>query len=78
MENEQEETVSGVIKMSIKNVPIKLELSVPAREVKPQRMLPVLQSMTNAFVQHSVDLVENENKEKYYRFSVDAICSFVY
>lgn len=74
MSDEQEELVSGTVEMSIKNVSIKLELSVPAAEVKPQRMLPILQSITNEFVDYSVDLIESENKKVSCKAGCGACC----
>lgn len=42
-----DELVSGKVKISIGGSPLAIELTVPAKPVKPQRMLPVFQGMSN-------------------------------
>ncbi len=54
MENEQ--WITGNITLRIGQIPVNMELTVPANPVKPTRMLPIFQKMTNAIVA----LSENE------------------
>jgi Fe-S-cluster containining protein len=53
MENESE-WITGEIKISIGGVPLEMKLTVPAKPVKPQRMLPIFQQMANSFVEMGV------------------------
>lgn len=56
-----DEFVSGQIKFTLKGERIELDLSVPVKPVKPTRMLPIFQSMTNKFVDLGVNaLPKNE------------------
>lgn len=57
------EMLHGAVEMKINGVPAKIELSVPAASVKPQKTLPVLQHLTNSCVQISVAEVEENGKE---------------
>ena len=57
MENNSE-WITGQIKLSIGGVPLEMEMTVPAKPVKPQRMLPIFQQMTNSFVEMGVKTVE--------------------
>src|SRR5262249_10360984 len=50
---ESNEWVTGEIVLSIGGEPVKMSMTVPAVPVKPHRMLPVFQKMTNAFVEIS-------------------------
>lgn len=50
---EANEFVTGEVVLSINGSPLKMEMTVPAAPVKPHRMLPVFQKMTNAFVEAS-------------------------
>lgn len=47
---EPNEWVTGEVVLTIGGEPLKMEMTVPANPVKPHRMLPVFQKMTNAFV----------------------------
>ena len=44
-----EEWVSGKVGFSLNGEPLEFEVTVPARPVKPQRMLPVFQQLANVF-----------------------------
>lgn len=59
---ENQEWVTGNIKLTISGQPVEMELTVPAKPVKPQRMLPIFQQMTNAVVKMSVDTVEADGE----------------
>jgi Fe-S-cluster containining protein len=45
-----EDWVTGNIKLSLGGVPLELQLTVPAKPTKPQRMLPIFRQMTDSFV----------------------------
>ena len=45
-----EEFVTGNIKFSLYGEPVEMEMNVPAKPVKPTRMLPIFQAMTNEFL----------------------------
>lgn len=49
MKNENE-WVTGNVTLSIDGRPLEMQMTVPAAAVKPQRMLPIFQKMTDAFV----------------------------
>lgn len=46
----ENEWVTGKVEITLDGQPLKMEMTVPAFTVKPQRMLPVFQQMTNSFV----------------------------
>ena len=48
---ENGEWVTGEVVITIGGEPIKMEMTVPAGSVKPHRMLPVFQKITNSFVE---------------------------
>lgn len=48
-----EKWVSGEVVLSIGGEPLKMQMTVPAAAVKPHRMLPVFQKITNSFVEMS-------------------------
>jgi Fe-S-cluster containining protein len=50
VENQSEEFVTGNIKFSLYGEPVEMQMNVPAKPVKPTRMLPIFQSMTNEFL----------------------------
>lgn len=45
--------VTGEVVLSINGSPLKMQMTVPAAPIKPHRMLPVFQKMTNSFVEMS-------------------------
>jgi Fe-S-cluster containining protein len=57
---ENEDWVTGNVVLRINGEPVEMELTVPAKPVKPQRMLPIFQQMSSAVVKLSVDSVEGE------------------
>ncbi len=57
------EWVTGQIKISINGVPLEMQLTVPAKPVKPQRMLPIFQQMSNSFVEMGVNAVKSSGKK---------------
>lgn len=56
---ENEDWVTGNVRLSIGGEPFDLQMTVPAKPVKPQRMLPIFQQMTNSFVGMAETAVEN-------------------
>ena len=50
---EANEWVTGEVVLSVNGEPLKMQMTVPATPVKPHRMLPVFQKMTNSFVEMS-------------------------
>ena len=54
---------TGQIKLVIKGKPLEVQVSVPVKPVKPQRMLPVLQKMTNLFVNIGVEATQSAGGE---------------
>ncbi|CAN5782160.1 hypothetical protein BH24ACI3_BH24ACI3_10840 [soil metagenome] len=55
--------VTGKIKVTLAGRPLEMQMTVPADPVKPHRMLPVFQQMTNSFVGMSVEAAEKEGKK---------------
>lgn len=56
---ESEDWVTGNVRLNIGGKPIDLQMTVPAKPVKPQRMLPIFERMASAFVGMSEQAVEN-------------------
>jgi len=56
---ENDEWVTGNIRLSLGGEPLELQMTVPAKEVKPQRMLPIFQQMTSSFVGMTEQAIEN-------------------
>ena len=47
---ENDEWVTGKVGLNIAGQPLQLEMTVPAKAVKPQRMLPIFRQMSDAFI----------------------------
>ncbi|MBS1794050.1 MAG: YkgJ family cysteine cluster protein [Acidobacteria bacterium] len=62
MEKETE-WITGQIRLSIDGTPLEMEMTVPARPVKPQRMLPIFQQMADSFVQIGIDAVQSTGRK---------------
>jgi sulfite reductase beta subunit-like hemoprotein len=45
----QQEWVNGTITISVSGVPLEMRKTLPARPVKPSRMLPVLRAVTDSY-----------------------------
>lgn len=54
---ENESWITGNITLKVGDIPIDIELTVPAQPVKPMRMLPVFQKMANSIVELSENAV---------------------
>ena len=58
-----EEWVTGNVTLSIGGTPFDLQMTVPAKPVKPQRMLPIFQQMTHSFVGMAEDSVKSAGEK---------------
>lgn len=73
MENESE-WITGQIKLSIGGVPLEMQMTVPAKAVKPQKMLPIFQQMSNSFVEIGINNIESRGEKISCRAGCDACC----
>jgi Fe-S-cluster containining protein len=74
MSDEVQDWKTGSIKIRILGKPLEMEMTVPANPVKPQRMLPVFQMMSNEFVGISEELLEKEGKKISCKAGCGACC----
>jgi len=58
-----EDWVTGQITLSVHGAPLEMQMTVPAKSVKPHRMLPIFQQIANSFTDLGVKAVEAENKK---------------
>lgn len=72
---EQNEWVAGKVVLRIGGEPLEMEMTVPANPVKPRRMLPIFQQMSNAFVELSVNAVTANGEEISCKAGCGACCS---
>ncbi len=56
---ENNDWVTGSIRILLDGEPLELQMTVPAKPVKPQRMLPIFQFMANSFAEMSENAVVN-------------------
>lgn len=56
---ENQDWVTGNVRINFGGQPLDLQMTVPAKPVKPQRMLPIFQQMATSFVGMSETAVEN-------------------
>lgn len=66
--------ITGNIVLNIQGSRVEMRMTVPAAPVKPHRMLPVFQKMTNSFVGVSVDAVEAAGKAISCKMGCAACC----
>lgn len=71
---ETNEWVTGNIEMMLEGHTVKMQMTVPAKPVKPQRMLPVFQKMTDAFVDISVREIEEKGEKVSCKAGCGACC----
>lgn len=71
---QNDDWVTGNIRISLGGVPLELQLTVPVRAVKPQRLLPIFQQMTDSFVEMSETAVANAGGEISCRKGCAACC----
>ena len=66
--------VTGKVGIRIGNVPLDLEMTVPARPVKPHRMLPIFHQMANSFADIGVQAAEHDGKSISCKAGCGACC----
>ncbi|MCW5959882.1 MAG: YkgJ family cysteine cluster protein [Pyrinomonadaceae bacterium] len=71
----ENEWVTGQITLDINGVPIDMSVTVPSIPVKPQRMLPIFQQMTNSFVEMGVTSAAFEGRQVSCTKGCGACCS---
>lgn len=69
-----DEWVTGNINFSIKGEPVEMEVTVPANQVRLRRMLPILQMMTNSFVDMSEEGAKRQNAKISCKAGCGACC----
>jgi Fe-S-cluster containining protein len=70
-----DEWVTGNVTLTIGNTPLNMQMTVPAKPVKPMRMLPILQAMTSSFVGMSVQAEETLGRKISCQKGCGACCS---
>lgn len=68
------DTVNANIQITLYGKPVELNLFLPAKPVKPTRMLPVLQKITNKFVDTAIEAFVAENEEISCKAGCGACC----
>jgi Fe-S-cluster containining protein len=71
---ENEEMLSGDLKLNIGGEHFDLNLTIPAGRVKPQRMLPVFQKLTNEIVARGIQRTEEAGKQISCKAACGACC----
>jgi len=66
--------VTGKVSFTVEGRPLEMQMTVPAKPVKPHRMLPIFQQMANAFVDVGVEVVEAEGKKISCKAGCGACC----
>jgi Fe-S-cluster containining protein len=69
-EEEKLEWVSGTVGLNVGGRQLQMEMTVPSTPIHPKRMLPILQQMTNSFV----DIAVEEDRAEGYTVSCKAGC----
>ncbi len=59
---EKDEWVTGQIQLRVDDMVVEMQLTVQANPVKPQRMLPVFQQITNLYVEIGVAAAKSQGK----------------
>ena len=72
--SDENEWVSGQITLSMNGAQIEMEMTVPAKPVKPMRMLPIFQAMASSFVDTSIEEVEAQGKKISCKAGCGACC----
>jgi Fe-S-cluster containining protein len=68
------DSVNANIQLNLYGKPLELNLALPANPVKPTRMLPVLQTITNQFVDRAVESFMGEGEEISCKAGCGACC----
>lgn len=69
-----EEWVTGTFKLSLHGEPVEMQMTVPAKPIKPMRMLPIFQMMTNSFLEIGVDATQKQGEKISCRAGCGACC----
>jgi Fe-S-cluster containining protein len=69
-----ENWVTGNITIRVGEIPVNMQLTVPADPVKPTRMLPIFQKMTNAIVTLSENEIRGQGAEISCQMGCGACC----
>jgi Fe-S-cluster containining protein len=69
-----EEWITGKINLNISGKSLEMQMTVPVKPVKPQRMLPIFQQMTNSFVEMSVREAESAGRKISCKAGCGACC----
>ena len=72
--SDENEWVSGQITLSMNGAKIEMEMTVPAKPVKPMRMLPIFQAMASSFVDTSIEEIEAQGKKISCKAGCGACC----
>src|SRR5437868_266478 len=70
----ENEWVTGRVGLRVGNVPLDLEMTVPAKPVKPHRMLPIFHQMADSFADIGVQIEENKGNPISCKPKCDACC----
>jgi Fe-S-cluster containining protein len=70
----EDEWITGNIGANVRGIPMEFELTVPAKPVKPQRMLPIFQQMANTMVDITVEGVKSEGESISCKAGCGACC----
>ncbi len=68
------EWVTGNVTLSVNGQPLEMQMTVPATPVKPQRMLPIFQRMTDSFVAMGASAAEAQGQNVSCRAGCGACC----
>ncbi|MGH9946336.1 MAG: YkgJ family cysteine cluster protein [Pyrinomonadaceae bacterium] len=70
----EDEWVTGRVGLTIGGYPLDLQMTVPAKPVKPHRMLPIFHQMTNSFADVGVQAEESEGRSISCKAGCGACC----
>jgi Fe-S-cluster containining protein len=60
---ENQEWTTGTVRLSLYGEPIEMEMTVPAKPVKPTRMLPIFQAVSSSFIELGKSAVESQGEK---------------
>ncbi len=72
--NDGPEWITGNVTLSVNGTPLEMQMTVPARPVKPQRMLPIFQRMADSFVEMGVSAAASDGRGVTCRAGCGACC----
>jgi hypothetical protein len=55
--------ITGKVRLSIDGQTLEMQMTVPIEKVKPQRMLPIFQKITDSFVEMGVRETEKDGEK---------------